>query len=60
METLPIKYRDLPAAALNQSYALQFSGGIRMVGLCWPLNTQHFREKVLRDRSASSSLRSAS
>ena len=37
-EALPIKYRDLPAAAaLNQTCALQLLGGIRDG---WPLNTQ--------------------
>src|SRR3989442_7076037 len=46
-EPLPIKYRDLPAAALNQTCAFQLSGGIRDG---WPLNTQHFGEKVLGDR----------
>src|SRR6266511_6080426 len=46
-EALPIKYRDLPAAALNQTCAFQLSGGIRDG---WPLNTQHFSEKALGDR----------
>ena len=46
-ETLPIKYRDLPAAALNQTCTFQLSGGIRDGR---PLNTQHFGEKVLGDR----------
>src|SRR6266702_8395592 len=46
-EALPIKYRDLPAAALNQTCAFQLSGGIRDG---WHLNTQHFGEKVLGDR----------
>ena len=46
-EALPIKYRDLPAAPLNQTCAFQLSGGIRDG---WPLNTQHFGEKVLGDR----------
>ena len=32
-ETLPIKYRDLPAAALNQACALQLSAAFVMVGL---------------------------
>jgi hypothetical protein len=46
-EALPIKYRDLLMAALNQTCAFQLSGGIRDG---WPLNTQHFGEKVLGDR----------
>ena len=46
-EALPIKYRDLPAAALNQTCAFQLTGSIRDG---WPLNTQHFGEKALGDR----------
>ena len=46
-ETLPIEYRDLLSAALNQAYTFQLSGGIRDG---WPLNTQHFGEKALGDR----------
>ena len=46
-EALPIKYRDLPAAALNQTCAFQLPGSIRDG---WPLNTQHFGEKALGDR----------
>jgi hypothetical protein len=46
-EALPIKYRDLPAAALNQARTFQLSGSIRDG---WPLNTQHFGEKVLGDQ----------
>ena len=46
-ETLPLEYRDLLSAALNQSCTFQVSGGIRDG---WPLNTQHFGEKVLRNR----------
>src|ERR1700730_8473037 len=46
-EALPIKYRDLLAAALNQTCAFQLPGSIRDG---WPLNTQHFGEKVLGDR----------
>ena len=46
-EALPIQYRDLPAAGLNQSCTFQFANGIRDG---WPLNTQHFGEKVLGDR----------
>jgi hypothetical protein len=46
-EALPIKYRDLPAPALDQTCAFQFSGRIRDGR---PLNTQHFGEKTLSDR----------
>src|SRR6202171_3652454 len=46
-EALPIKYRDLPEAALNPTCAFQPTGSIRDG---WPLNTQHFGEKVLGDR----------
>jgi hypothetical protein len=46
-EALPIKYRDLLAAALNQTCAFQLPGSIRDG---WPLNTQHFGEKALGDR----------
>jgi hypothetical protein len=35
-EALPVKYRDLPAAALNQTCALQLSGSIRH---SWPLKS---------------------
>src|ERR1700737_3794772 len=43
---LPIKYRDLPSAARNQTGTLQLSGSIRDG---WPLDTQHFGEQVLSD-----------
>ena len=46
-ETLPIKYRDLPSAALNQTGTFQISGNIRDR---WPLDTEHFGEQVLSDR----------
>jgi hypothetical protein len=46
-ETLPIQYRDLLSAALNQTGTFQLSGSIRDG---WPLDTQHFGEKVLSDR----------
>src|ERR1700732_5629249 len=46
-EALPIKYRDLPAAALNRTCAFQLAGSIRDG---WPLKTQHFGEKILGDR----------
>src|ERR1700675_3351931 len=46
-ETLPIHYRNLLSAALNQTGTFQLSSSIRD---SWPLNTQHFGEKVLRDR----------
>jgi hypothetical protein len=45
-EALPIKYRDLPSAARDQTGAFQFPGGIRDG---WPLDTQHFREQILSD-----------
>ena len=46
-EALPIKYRNLPAAARNQTCAFQLTGSIRDG---WPLNTQHFGKKALGDR----------
>jgi hypothetical protein len=46
-EALPIKYRDLPSAALNQAGTFQLPGNI---GDGWPLDTQHFGEQVLSDR----------
>jgi hypothetical protein len=45
-EALPIKYRDLPSAARNQTGTFQLPGSIRDG---WPLDTQHFGEQVLRD-----------
>jgi hypothetical protein len=45
-EALPIKYRDLLSAALNQAGMLQLSRNIRDG---WPLHTQHFREQILSD-----------
>ena len=42
-----MKDLDLSSATLNQTCAFQLSGGIRDG---WPLNTQHFGEKVLGDR----------
>ena len=45
-EARPIKDRDLPPAALNQTSTLQLSGGIRDG---WPLDTQHFGEQVLNN-----------
>jgi hypothetical protein len=46
-EALPIKYRDLPSAAFNQTSAFKLAGSI-----CdgWPLDTQHFGQQVLSDR----------
>src|SRR5205823_11260328 len=40
----PIKDRDLPPAALDQTGTFQLAGG-----MCerWPLDTQHFGEKIL-------------
>jgi hypothetical protein len=46
-EALPIKYRDLPSAALYQSRAFQLPGSIRD---SWPLDTQHFGEQVVSNR----------
>src|ERR1700694_2322728 len=46
-EALPIKYRDLPAAAPDQTCAFQLSDRIRDG---WPLNTQHLGKKALGDR----------
>jgi len=45
-EALPIKYRELPSAARNQTGMFQLPGSI-----CdgWPLDTQHFGEQVLSD-----------
>jgi hypothetical protein len=48
-EALPIKYRDLPKAALNQTCALELTGSIRDGR---PLNTQHFGDRVLGDRQS--------
>src|ERR1019366_884206 len=45
-EALPIKYRDLPPAARNQTGTFQLPGSIRDGG---PLNTQHFGEQILSD-----------
>jgi hypothetical protein len=46
-EALPIKYRDLPSAAFNQTSTFKLAGSIRDG---WPLDTQHFGEQVLSDR----------
>jgi hypothetical protein len=46
-ETLPIQYRDLLSAALNQTGTFQLAGSIRDG---WPLDTQRLGEKVLGDR----------
>ncbi len=43
-EALPIKYRDLPSAARNQTGTFQLPGSIRDG---WPLDTKHFGEQVL-------------
>jgi hypothetical protein len=45
-EALPIKYRDLPSAAFNQTGTLEFPSSIRDG---WPLDTQHFGEQALSD-----------
>src|SRR6202049_4299245 len=46
-EAPPIKYRDLPSAALNQTRAFHLPSNIRDG---WPLDTQHFGEESLRNR----------
>jgi hypothetical protein len=51
-EALPIKYRDVPSAALNQSCAFQLPSSIADG---WPLNTQHFGEEICVIGSVSSS-----
>src|ERR1700689_3453632 len=43
-EALPIKHRDLPPAARNQTGAFQLTESIRDG---WPLDPQHFGEQVL-------------
>jgi hypothetical protein len=45
-EALPIKYRNLPSAARDQTSAFQLPGSVRDG---WPLDTQHFREQALSD-----------
>jgi hypothetical protein len=55
-EALPIKYRELPSAARNQTGMFQLPGSIRDG---WFLDAQHFGEQVLSDLcSVSSSPRS--
>jgi hypothetical protein len=46
-ETLPIQQGDLLSAALDQTRTFQLFGGIRDR---WPLDAEHFRQKVLSDR----------
>jgi len=46
-EALPIKYRDLPCAARNQTGPFQLPGRIRDG---WPLDPQHFGEQAVSDR----------
>ena len=46
-EALPIKYRDLPSAGLDQTRTFQLADSIRDG---WPMDTQHFGEQVLCDR----------
>src|ERR1700694_5362178 len=45
-EALPIKDRDLPSAARNQTLIFQLAGSIRDG---WPLDTQHLGEQALSD-----------
>src|SRR5271170_3824890 len=46
-EALPIKDRDLPSAALDQTGTFELPGSVRD---CWPLDTQHFGKQALGDR----------
>jgi hypothetical protein len=46
-EALPIKYRDLPSAAFNQTGSFELPGSIRDGR---PLDTQHFGEQALSDK----------
>src|ERR1700688_2724250 len=46
-EALPIKYRDFPSAALNQTCAFQLPSSN---GDGWPLGAQHFGEEILRNQ----------
>ena len=46
-EALPIKYRDLPSAGLDQTRTFQLADSIRDA---WPMDTQHFGEQALGDR----------
>src|ERR1700680_161263 len=46
-EALPIKYRDLPSAARNQTGTFQLPGRIRDG---WPLDSQHFGQQAVSDR----------
>jgi hypothetical protein len=46
-EALPIKYRDLPSAALDQTCAFQLPGSN---GDGWPLGGQHFGKEILRNQ----------
>jgi hypothetical protein len=41
-EALPIKYRDLPSAAFNQTSTFKLTGKFRDG---WPLDTPHFAEQ---------------
>jgi hypothetical protein len=45
-EAAPIKYRDLPSAAFNQTGTFKLPGSIRDGR---PLDTQHFGEQALSD-----------
>jgi hypothetical protein len=46
-EALPIKDRDLPSAAFNQTGSFELPRSIRDG---WPLDTQHFGEQALSDK----------
>ena len=43
-DALPIKYRDLPPAARNQTATFELAGSIRDG---WPLDAQHFGEQAV-------------
>ena len=46
-EALPIKHRDLPSAARNQTGTFHLPSSF---GDGWPLDTQHFGEQVMSDQ----------
>lgn len=46
-ETLPIQQGDLLSAALDQTRTFELFGGVRDR---WPLDAEHFCQKVLSDR----------
>jgi hypothetical protein len=46
-QTLPVEYRDLPPAALDQTCLFQLPSRIRDG---WPVDTQHFGEEIVGNR----------